>query len=418
MDLPDISTLSCFGPTNGMQIEIIINELEIRSLMDMIALGPHNPKLNIKDVVIYDSTLRDGEQTPGISFSQEQKISIARKLDETHVPEIEAGFPAVSENERNTVKAISSLGLNARILTLSRINRADIDACVDAGSDLVLLFIGTSDIHLKYKFNKPREFVLEKVAEGLDYCHERGIAAALSAEDSTRTEMDFLLEVYRKAEECRAVRIGVTDTLGCASPEAISNMVTTVKAQLRTPISVHLHNDFGLAMANAIAGVKAGAKAVTTTVNGIGERAGNVPLEQFVAAMKYVYQCDLGIDTTKLKDLSDTVAEYSELGLPKNQPLVGRNVFSHESGIHVAAVLNCPMTYEPIPPEEVGNKRHLVMGKKSGLNYVRKRVEDLNLNASEEQLAKVLCEVKKLGEKKGRVSDDEFKQIVLSVLNS
>ena len=384
--------------------------------MDMIALGPHNPRLDIKDVVIYDSTLRDGEQTPGIAFSPEQKITIARKLDEMHVPEIEAGFPAVSENEQASVKAISSLGLNARILTLSRITKADIDACVNSGSDLALLFIGTSDIHLKYKFNKPREFVLEKVAEGLDYCHERGIAGALSAEDSTRTDMDFLLEVYKKAEECHASRIGVTDTLGCASPEAIFNIVTAVKDHVRTPISVHLHNDFGLALANAIAGVKAGAQAVTTTVNGIGERAGNVPLEQFVATMKYVYRCDLGIDTTKLKELSDIVAEYSGLGLPKNQPLVGQNVFSHESGIHVAAVLNCPMTYEPIPPEEVGNKRHLIMGKKTGLNYIRKRVDDLNLVATEEQLAKILCEVKRTGEKKGRVSDDEFKHIVSTIL--
>jgi methanogen homocitrate synthase len=384
--------------------------------MDMIALGPHNPTLDIKDIVIYDSTLRDGEQTPGIAFSAEQKLIIARKLDEMHVPEIEAGFPAVSENEQKSVKAIKELGLNAKILTLSRITRSDIDACVDSGSDMALLFIGTSDIHLKYKFNKPREFVLEKVAEGLDYCHERGIPAALSAEDSTRTEMDFLLEVYRKAEECHASRIGVTDTLGCASPEAISKIVTAVKDRLKTPISIHLHNDFGLALANAITGIKAGAKAVTTTVNGIGERAGNVPLEQFVASMKYVYRCDLGIDTTKLKELSDIVAEYSGLGLPKNQPLVGQNVFSHESGIHVAAVLNCPMTYEPIPPEEIGNKRHLIMGKKTGLNYVRKRVEDLGLTATEEQLAKILCEVKKLGEKKGRVSDDEFKHIVSMVL--
>lgn len=384
--------------------------------MDMIALGPHNPRLDVKEVVIYDSTLRDGEQTPGISFSRSQKLAIARKLDEMHVPEIEAGFPAVSENERDTVKAISSLGLDARTLTLSRITRSDIDACVEAGSDLVLLFIGTSDIHLKYKFNKPKEFVLEKVAEGLDYCHERGIPASLSAEDSTRTDMDFLLEVYRKAEECHASRIGVTDTLGCASPEAIFNIVTAVRRTLRTPISVHLHNDFGLALANAIAGAKAGARAVTTTVNGIGERAGNVPLEQFVATLKYVYRCDLGIDTTKLKEISDLVAECSGLGLPKNQPLVGQNVFSHESGIHVAAVLNCPMTYEPIPPEEIGNKRHLIMGKKTGLNYVRKRVEELDLTASEDQLAKVLCEVKKLGEQKGRVSDDEFKHIVSAVL--
>ena len=383
----------------------------------MIALGPHNPRLDIKDVVIYDSTLRDRGTDAGDIIQPGAEVVIARKLDEMHVPEIEAGFPAVSENERNTVKAISALGLDARILTLSRITRADIDACVDAGADLVLLFIGTSDIHLKYKFNKPKEFVLEKVAEGLDYCRERGVQAAISAEDSTRTEMDFLLEFYRKAEECHATRIGVTDTLGCASPEAIRDIVITVRseaenADLAAPAQ-RLRSGAGQRHCRA----KAGAAAVTTTVNGIGERAGNVPLEQFVAALKYVYRCDLGIDTTKLKELSDIVAEYSGLGLPKNQPLVGHNVFSHESGIHVAAVLNCPMTYEPIPPEEVGNKRHLIMGKKTGLNYVRKRVEDLNLFATEEQLAKLLCEVKKLGEKKGRVSDDEFKEIVSMVLH-
>ncbi|QLH75756.1 MAG: homoaconitate hydratase [Methanomassiliicoccales archaeon] len=385
--------------------------------MQQIALSPYNPKIEAKDVIIYDSTLRDGEQTPGMAFSQDQKIEIAEKLDDIGVHQIEAGFPAVCESEQRTVKEICSLGLDADILTLSRITKGDIDCCVDAGVDMVLLFIATSDIHLKYKFKKPREFLLEKVQEGLDYCHERGVKASLSAEDSTRTDLDFLIQIYKKAEEAGAARIGVTDTVGCASPEAIFHIVSEVRKAVKVPIGLHLHNDYGLVLANAIAGVKAGATALTTTVNGIGERAGNLPLEQFAPVMKFVYGCDLGIDCSKLTQLCDLVAEYSRLPRPRNQPLVGPNVFAHESGIHVAAILECPLTYESIPPEAVGNRRHILMGKHTGLTYVKKRVEDLGLKASDNQLSRILNEVKNLGEKKGRVSDDEFKQIVIMVLD-
>jgi isopropylmalate/homocitrate/citramalate synthase len=384
--------------------------------MQQVALSPYNPKIRAEDVIVYDSTLRDGEQTPGMSFTLEQKVEIASKLDEVGVHQIEAGFPAVSENEFKMVKEICELGLDADILTLSRITRPDIDACIDAGVDMVLLFIATSDIHLRYKFKKPREFIFEKVQEGLDYCHERGVPASLSAEDSTRTDLDFLVKVFQAAEEAKAARIGVTDTVGCASPESIDLIVRRVAQEVRTPISLHLHNDFGLVMANAIAGVKAGAKAVTTTVNGIGERAGNLPLEQFAVVMKYIYQCDLGIDCTKMTELCDLVADISRLPRPRNQPLVGPNVFAHESGIHVAAILDCPWTYEGIPPESVGNKRHILMGKHTGLTYVRKRVDDLGLKATEEQLNHILNQVKYMGEKKGRVSDDEFKQIVTMTL--
>jgi isopropylmalate/homocitrate/citramalate synthase len=385
--------------------------------MQMIALSPYNPKIDAKDVIVYDSTLRDGEQTPGISFSLQQKVKIAHMLDEIGVPEIEAGFPAVSENELRSVKEICSMGLDAKILSLSRITKCDIDACVDAGVDMVLLFIATSDIHLKYKFKKPREFIFDKVQEGLDYCKQRGIKASMSAEDGTRTELDFLIQVYKKAEEAGAVRLGITDTVGCASPEAITHIVSSVKKEVKLPLGLHLHNDYGLVLPNAIAGVKAGATALTTTVNGIGERAGNLPLEQFATAMKYVYGNDLGIKCERLTEICDLVAEYSGLPRQRNQPLVGPNVFAHESGIHVAAILECPLTYESIPPEAVGNKRHILMGKHTGMTYVKKRVEDLGLKASDEQLDCILNEVKTLGEKKGRVSDTEFKQIVARTLD-
>lgn len=381
-----------------------------------MALSPYNPKLNIGEVIVYDSTLRDGEQTPGVCFNLEQKVAIARKLDEMRVPQIEAGFPAVSEREQASVKAICDQKLDADILVLSRITKGDIDASVDAGVDMVLLFIATSDIHIQYKFKKDRQFVLDKVVEGVEYARSRGVHVSLSAEDTTRTDLNFLLQVYRKAEEAGADRIGVTDTLGCASPEAISFLVSMARRTVKTPVSLHLHNDYGFALANAIEGVKAGANAITTTVNGIGERCGNVPLEQFVAAMKYVYGKDLGIDCTKLKEISDLVESFSGLKKPVNQPLVGQNAFSHESGIHVAAVLSCPLTYESIPPESVGNRRHILLGKHTGLNYIRKRVDEIGLLATDEQLAEVLERVKMLGEIKGRVSDLELREIAASIL--
>lgn len=384
--------------------------------MEQIALSPYNQKIAAKDVIVYDSTLRDGEQTPGIAFTREQKIAIATRLDEMGVHQIEAGFPAVSEMEQSIIKEICGLGLKADILTLSRIVKADIDSCVDAGVDMVLLFIATSDIHLKYKFNKPRQFILDKVQEGIDYCRERGVPASLSAEDSTRTDLDFLMQVYGKAEECGAARLGMTDTVGCGTPEAIDIMVRRAVKEMHTPLALHLHNDFGLALPNAIAGVKAGAVAFTTTVNGIGERAGNLPLEQFAPVMKYMYGVDMGIDCTKLKGICEMVSKATGMPMPRNQPLVGENVFSHESGIHVAAVLNCPLTYESLPPEFVGNQRHIVMGKHSGATYLRKRLEDLGMEANEDELARILNKVKSLGEKKGRVSDAEFKTIADEVL--
>ena len=384
--------------------------------MNQVALSLYNPVLEDVDVIVYDSTLRDGEQTPGVAFSQEQKITIAQMLDDAGVHEIEAGFPAVSENEIRTMKAISDLGLNAKILGLSRVIKGDIDAAVDAGVDIVLLFVGTSEIHRRYKMKKNREEILAMVVDSLDHCKARGVKAAVSAEDTTRTELDFLMEVYRTAEASGAARIGVTDTLGCATPEAISKIVSHARQEVKIPVALHLHNDYGLALANAFAGVKAGATAVTTTVNGIGERAGNVPLEQFVVGMKYLYGKDIGIESTKMKKLSDTVSQLSGLFKPKNQPLVGTNVFAHESGIHVAAMLNCPLTYESIPPEAVGNERHIIMGKKTGLNYIKKRLDDMRIETSEEQATEICKRVKELGERQGRVSDREFTRIVREIL--
>jgi len=224
------------------------------------------------------------------------------------------------------------------------------------------------------------------------------------------------MEVFQACEEAGAHRLGITDTLGCASPEAISYLVGRVREGTRVPLSVHLHNDFGLGVANSIAALEKGAEAIATTVGGIGERAGNVPLEQLVMVMKHLYKRDLGIRTEELTNLTKLVFDSAKLQLPPNQPWVGQNAFSHESGIHVQAVLNCPMTYECVDPEEVGNKRHLILGKHSGTALVKNRLDDRGIEADQEQICDIVRAIKRKGEEQGRVSDDEFWKIVEDIL--
>jgi isopropylmalate/homocitrate/citramalate synthase len=256
------------------------------------------------------------------------------------------------------------------------------------------------------------EEVLEKTGTMVHYAKDHGLKTSFSTEDSTRTDYNFLRKINRIAEKNGADRIGLTDTVGCINPEGMRHLSTKIREELKTPFSIHLHNDFGLALANALAGVACGASAVTTTVNGIGERGGNLALEEFVVAMNVLYGKDLGIDTQGLKELSDLVAKSSGMRIPKNKPLVGANAFSHESGIHVAATLDCPMTYEAIPPGFVGNRRKLVLGKHSGKSVVKERLAERGIKATEEQVCDILRDIKIIGEEKGRVSNRKFWEIV------
>jgi isopropylmalate/citramalate/homocitrate synthase-like protein len=393
--------------------------VEVSMFEQKVSISPYNFMKGVMDnrampkkITVYDSTLRDGEQTPGISFTQDQKITIARKLDEVGVSQIEAGFPAVSKEEKSAVKAVKNEGLSAEILSLSRLRREDIDACLDCDIDMILLFIASSEIHIKYKLRMTEEGVLEETSSMVQYAKDHGLKTSFSTEDSTRTHYEFLKKINSVAEESGADRIGLTDTVGCITPEGMRNLAARVRQDLKTPFSIHLHNDFGLALANALAGVECGASAVTTTVNGIGERGGNLALEEFVVAMMVLYTRDLGIETSGLKELSDLVARLSGMRIPKNKPLVGANAFSHESGIHVAATLDCPMTYEAIPPGFVGNKRRLVLGKHSGKAVVRERLAEKGIEATEDQVCDILRDIKIIGEEKGRVSNRKFWEIV------
>jgi isopropylmalate/homocitrate/citramalate synthase len=383
------------------------------------AVSPYNASSKVKlpdRVVVYDSTLRDGEQTPGVHFTVDQKVAIARKLDEVGVHQIEAGFPAVSDTEREAVKKVAGLGLNADILCLSRTLQSDIDAAIACDVDMVLLFVATSELHLKYKLKMSPKDVLEKAVRSVEYAREHGLKASLSTEDSTRSDLGLMLDVYHASEAAGASRLGITDTLGCAGPEAVSYIIGKIRDGTKLPLSAHLHNDFGLGVANSIAALSAGAEAIATTVGGIGERAGNVPLEQLVMALKHIHKRDIGIRTEGLTELARLVFESAKLPIPVNQPWVGPNAFSHESGIHVQAVLNCPMTYECVDPEEVGNRRRLVLGKHSGTAIVRSRLEEKSVQASQEQVCDIVRAIKTAGEEHGRVSDEEFWSIVQAVL--
>ena len=368
-----------------------------------------------EDITIYDTTLRDGEQTPGVCFSFEEKLEIARKLDQFKIHQIEAGFPIVSEKEKESVKAIANEGLDATILGLTRTKPEDIDAALDCDVDGIITFVGTSDIHLDHKMHITRQDAINLCETAVDYAKDHGLFVAFSAEDATRTDIEFLKRIYSKAQECGADRVHIADTTGAITPQGIDYLVKELVKDIDIDIAVHLHNDFGLAVINSITGVLAGAKAVSTTVNGIGERAGNASLEELIMAMKILYGKDYGFKTKYIKELSDLVAKASGLPIPYNKPVVGNNVFRHESGIHVDAVIEEPLCYEPYLPELVGQKRQLVLGKHSGCRAVRAKLNECELEVSDEQLIEIVKQVKKSREEGKYINDQVFKEIVKKI---
>jgi len=385
---------------------------------EFTCVSPFNPDFEGSRVHVYDSTLRDGEQMPGVAFSREEKLTIARALDEARVPEIEAGFPSVSQTEFESIQAILDLGLDADISVLSRCCEPDLDKVRQLDLDLVMLFIATSDIHMRDKLRMDRQHIMDKLSNALDYCKDHGIPFSFSSEDTTRSDLGFVRDVNWMAAERGARRIGVTDTVGCATPEAMAHIVGFLREDLPCYMSVHCHDDFGLANANALAGVMAGATHVAVTVNGIGERAGNVPLQEFVMTMEAMYNVSTGMDLTKLTHLSHLVAEVAKVPLHPNQPVTGENVFSHESGIHVAAVHANPFTYEPVTPESVGNERRILMGKHTGHRAIRHVLVERGTEFTSEQLELIYLEVKRRGEEQDHVPWDEFWSIVERVLGA
>jgi D-citramalate synthase len=366
---------------------------------------------------IFDTTLRDGEQTPGVSLTPEKKLRIAKRLDELGVDVIEAGFAAVSEGEMEAVKLIAKEGLKAEISSCSRGVKGDIDAVVESGADSVHLVIPTSDLHLQYKLKKTREEVLKITKECVQYAKDRGLIVELSAEDATRSDINFLKAVFTTGVSSGADRICPCDTVGVLTVERAYQFFSDMRETFRNvPISVHCHNDFGMAVANSIAALRAGTNQVHVTINGLGERAGNASLEEIVVALKALYGLEMSIKTELLYSTSCLVSQLTGILVQPNKAIVGENAFAHESGIHTHGVLANPSTYEPISPELVGFTRRIVAGKHAGTHGIKATLEEIGLHPTEEQLKEIFLRVKNLGDKGKKVADADLLAIAESVM--
>lgn len=381
-------------------------------------VSPFNKEAELKfpkKITIYDTTLRDGEQTPGVCLCKEDKLDIARKLDQLKIHQIEAGFPIVSDRESDTVKSIANEGLDAEIICLTRTKMEDIDRALDCDVDGVITFMGTSDIHLEHKMHITRQEALNICMKSIEYAKDHGLFVAFSAEDATRTDLDFLKRIYAKAESYGVDRVHIADTTGAITPQGINFLLKELRKVTDVDIAMHCHNDFGMAVINSITGLLSGGNAVSTTVNGIGERAGNASLEELIMSLKLLYGKDLGFKTKYIKELSELVAERTNLGIPYNKAIVGKNIFRHESGIHVDAVIEEPLTYEPYLPELVGQKRQLVLGKHSGCRAVKAKLDDCGYNVTKDQLCKIVEKVKQTREEGKYIDDDVFAEIIKSI---
>jgi len=352
----------------------------------------------ITDARIFDTTLRDGEQSPRTSFNYEDKREIAALLDEMGTHVIEAGFPVNSDAEFEAVRDIAE---STRVTTcgLARVVEKDIEAALDSGVDMVHTFVSTSDVQLQDSMHATRQEALDTAVDCVEMIKDAGVECMFSPMDATRTDEDFLVDVIEATSAAGADWINIPDTCGVATPRRFYDLIEIVDDCTDAYIDVHTHDDFGLASANAISGFEAGASQAQVSVNGIGERAGNAAYEEVVMALESLYDVDTGIDTTRITELSRIVEEKSDIGVPANKPVVGRNAFSHESGIHAAGVIENSDTFEPgvMTPEMVGATRELVLGKHTGAHSVRERLVDAGYDPTEAEVREVTRRVKEYG---------------------
>lgn len=348
------------------------------------------------EIYIDDTTLRDGEQTAGVVFSNAEKIEIAKRLDDIGVHQIEAGIPAMGGDELKTVKKIASLDLNASILAWNRAVISDIRASLRCGVHAVAISISASDIHIQHKLRTSRDWILESIKKSVAFAKEHDVYVSVNAEDASRADFEFLLEFATTAREAGADRIRFCDTLGILDPFESYRVVSKLIELTKMDVEMHTHNDFGMATANALAGVRAGAKYVNVTVTGLGERAGNAALEEVVMALKYISGIDLGLKTEQFRSLSEYVAEASARTIPVWKAIVGTNIFAHESGIHADGVIKNPITYEAFQPEEVGLERQIVLGKHSGRKSITMKFHEYGLELTDEEAETMLAKVREL----------------------
>ena len=369
--------------------------------------------MNIK---VLDTTLRDGEQTPGVSLTPLEKLRIATKLDDINVDFIEAGSAITSEGERESIKQITKQGFNAEILSFSRPLTVDIDYCLQCDVDAVNLVVPTSELHINDKLKTTNDKLIELSNNAVDYCKDHGLIVELSAEDASRSDIDFLMDVFNNAIDHNVDRLCVCDTVGILTPDSSFELFNSLK-DLKVPLSVHCHNDFGLAVANTLSAVKGGATEIHTTINGIGERAGNTSFEECVVSIdRLLSDFSTNIKINEIYDISKLVARSTGVYIQPNKAIVGENAFAHESGIHSDGIIKNSATYEPMTPELVGRKRKFIIGKHMGTHGLNNRLKEIGLDVNDNQLKQICDDIKDLADKGKTVTDVDLQVIADNVL--